>query len=59
MPARAARALDALDETAASQITSMYTSAQLVELLTAQHQPRLHNITPAAEGTISVNAGLT
>jgi hypothetical protein len=50
---------DALYKTAASMITSQYTKAQFMEVMTAQHGPRIRDITPAAAGTISDDSGQT
>lgn len=44
---------------AASDITSRFTQAQFVTLLTGQHRPRITNVAPSGAGTFSMNAGLT
>lgn len=44
---------------AASDITSRFTQAQFVALLSGQHQPRITNVAPSGAGIFSMNAGLT
>lgn len=58
----AARALQAQDwdglyRMSASMITSQYTKAQFMTVMTAQHEPRMRDITPAAAGTLSDESG--
>lgn len=54
-----ARKWASLYKMAASAITSMYTKAQFVELMSGQHQPQVHSIKPSGEGTFRFNEGVT
>ena len=54
-----ARDFARLYKMAASDITSRFTLAQFVALLTGQHRPRITNVAPSGAGTFSMNAGLT
>jgi len=54
-----ARDFAGLYKMAASDITSRFTQAQFVTLLTGQHRPRVTTIAPSGAGTFTVNAGLT
>lgn len=54
-----ARDFARLYKIAASDITSRFTQAQFVALLSGQHRPRITNVAPSGAGTFSMNAGLT